>query len=69
MFEEANVAVSPVPLGTVAGFQFVAVFQSPVAGLAFHVALPAKLLLAAEKRSVSTAAPERRIRARWRRGE
>jgi hypothetical protein len=30
----------------VVGFQFAAVFQSPVDGLDFHVALPAKLLLA-----------------------
>lgn len=29
------------PLGTVAGVQFVAVFQPPVAGLEFQVALPA----------------------------
>jgi hypothetical protein len=29
------------PFGTVAGVQFVAVFQSPFLGLSFHVALPA----------------------------
>ena len=38
-----NVAVSDGLLGTVRGIQLFAVFQSPVAGLAFHVALPAKL--------------------------
>jgi hypothetical protein len=32
VFERANVAVSADPLGTVAGVQFVAVFQSPDAG-------------------------------------
>ena len=33
VFERANVAVSDDPLGTVAGVQFVAVFQSPEPGL------------------------------------
>ena len=37
----ANVAVSDGPLGTVAGVQLPAVFQSPVAGLDLHWALPA----------------------------
>ena len=32
VFERANVAVSADPLGTVAGFQFVLVFQSPERG-------------------------------------
>src|SRR5438132_3182349 len=40
MLEEAKVAVSDAPLGTVAGDQLLAVFQSPVAGLDFQVALP-----------------------------
>src|SRR5438477_3467865 len=40
--ETAKVAVSAGLLGTVAGVQFEAVFQSPLAGLAFHVALPAE---------------------------
>jgi hypothetical protein len=39
--EEAKVAISLGPLGTVAGVQFAAVFQRPLAGLAFQVALPA----------------------------
>src|ERR1700680_1990922 len=39
-FERANVAVLAAPLGTVAGVQFVAVFQSALPGLRFHVALP-----------------------------
>src|SRR5437588_12272595 len=43
VFERANVAVSADPLGTVAGLQFVLVFQSPERGLRFHVALPASL--------------------------
>jgi len=41
VFERANIAVSDDPLGTVAGLQFVLVFQSPERGLRFHVALPA----------------------------
>jgi hypothetical protein len=39
--EVAKVATSPGPLGTVAGIQFAAVFQSPLTGLALQVALPA----------------------------
>jgi len=42
VFETANVAVSADPLGTVAGVQFAAVFQSPEPGLRSQVALPAK---------------------------
>jgi hypothetical protein len=41
--ESANVAVSADPSGTVAGDQFVAIFQSPDVGLRSHVALPAWL--------------------------
>src|SRR5215475_8227583 len=41
MLERANVATSAGPLGTVAGVQFSAVFQSPDVGLRFHWALPA----------------------------
>ena len=41
-FETPNVAISANPLGTVAGFQLAAVFQSPLVGLRFHVALPEK---------------------------
>jgi len=44
VFERANVAVSADPLGTVAGPQFVLVFQSPERGLRFHVTLPAWLV-------------------------
>ena len=44
VFERANVAVSADPLGTVAGLQFVLVFQSPERGLRFHVTLPAWLV-------------------------
>jgi hypothetical protein len=40
VLETANVAVSASPLGTVAGIQFAAVFQSPVVGLRSQVALP-----------------------------
>src|SRR5204863_7147676 len=72
MLEVANVAMSDGPLGGPPAVQFVAVFQSPVAGLANHVALPAKLLLAVERRSVRMAAAERRkahARERWGEGD
>src|SRR5437867_2656273 len=70
LLEDANVAVSAGPFGTVVGVQLVAVNQSPVAGLAFHVALPAKLLLIVESRSVRMRAAEgRKARARERRGD
>ncbi len=55
VLEDANVAVSEGPLGMVGGVQFAAWFQSPVAGFIFHVALPAKVLLAVESRSNSIA--------------
>lgn len=42
IFETPNVAVSAGPLGTVIGVQLVGVFQSPVAGLGSHEALPAR---------------------------
>jgi hypothetical protein len=45
LLERANVAVSVGPFGTVAGVQFVAVFQSLLPGLRFQVALPAKRLV------------------------
>src|SRR4029450_4570896 len=57
--ECANVAVSAGPLGTVAGFQLLTLFQFPSA-FAFQVALPAKVLLAVERMSVSIAAAEGR---------
>jgi hypothetical protein len=41
LLEVAKVATSEAPLGTVLGVQLVAVFQSLLAGFAFHVALPA----------------------------
>ena len=41
VLETENCAVSAAPLGTVAGVQLVAVFQSPLGGLRFQVALPA----------------------------
>ena len=65
-----NVAVSADELGTVRGIQLLAVSQSPVAGPAFHVALPAKLLLAVASRSVRMVAAERRkAHARERRAD
>ena len=39
--EVASVAVSAGPFGTIAGVQFAAVFQSPLVGFRFQVALPA----------------------------
>lgn len=42
VLERLKVAVSEGPFGTVAGVQFAALFQSPLVGLRFHVALPAK---------------------------
>jgi hypothetical protein len=69
MLEDANVAVSADPSGGPPAVQLAAVFQSPVAGVVSHVALPAKLLLAVESRSVSMAAAEgRKTPARKRRG-
>ena len=70
LLEVAKKAVSDGPLGGPPAVQFVAVFQSPVAGLVNHVALPAKVLLAIESRSGKMAAAvRRRARARGRRGE
>ena len=43
VLETPKVAVSLGPLGMVAGVQLVAVFQSPLVGLRFQVALPAWL--------------------------
>ena len=56
VLEVANVAVSDGPLGMVRGIQFAARFQSPVAGLVFHVALFAKVLLAVESSRSSNVA-------------
>src|SRR5262249_44049540 len=56
ILEKPKVAVSFGPLGTVAGVQLGAVFQSPFVGLRFHVALPAKAVLAARTRNGSNSA-------------
>src|ERR1700756_154530 len=54
VLEVANVAVSLAPLGKpVFGVQFAFVSQSPVPGLRFQVALPAKLLPETESQSSS----------------
>lgn len=42
VLERSKLAVSFGPLGTVAGFQLLAVFQSPLVGMRFQVALPPK---------------------------
>ena len=58
------------PSGGPPAVQFVAVFQSPLAGVANHVALPAKLLPAVESTSGRMAAPvKKRAHARERRAE
>ena len=44
LLDKSKKAVSADPLGTVAGLQFVLVFQSPERALRFHVALPAWLV-------------------------
>jgi hypothetical protein len=54
ILEKANVAMSAVPLGIVAGVQFAAVFQFPEPGLAFQVALPPKAAVAAQNMSTPT---------------
>ena len=56
--ETSKVAISEEPLGTVAGVQFEAVYQSLLVGLRFHVALPAKAkdevrMKKAERRSLT----------------
>ncbi len=56
VLERANVAVSAGSLGTAAGVQLLAVFQSPEPGLVFHVVLPPKVVLRVESRSSSMAA-------------
>jgi len=60
VLETPNIAVSAAPLGTVAGVQLIAVFQSPLTGLARHFALPPKAVAAAKskKSSVGAAASE-----------
>jgi hypothetical protein len=53
VLELAKLAVSPGPLGTVAGVQLAAVFQSPLVGLRFQVALPPNAVAAARSREKS----------------
>jgi hypothetical protein len=55
VLEVAKVAMSLGPFGTVAGVQFAAVFQSPVLGLTFQVALPANEWAAIMHESMQTA--------------
>lgn len=59
--EAPNVATLEGPFGTVDGVQFAAVFQSPEAGLVFHLALPAKASLPAEIMARQTAGVEREV--------
>jgi hypothetical protein len=49
LLDTAKEAESDSPLGTVAGVQFAAVFQSPLVGFAFHVALPAGAIRTMER--------------------
>ena len=49
-------------LGTVAGVQFAAVFQSPLVGLRFQVALPASAVRRA--RQISGSTPRRPVQRR-----
>jgi len=57
VFETPNVAVSLAPLGNpVFGVQFPLVSQSPLPGLRFHVALPAKVVLGTKSKRVSAIA-------------
>jgi hypothetical protein len=58
LLEVAKVAVSAGPLGGPLAIQLAALFQFVSTGVAFQVALPAKLLLAVERRSVRMAAAE-----------
>src|SRR6476646_11985818 len=50
ILENPKVAVSSSPLGTIAGVQFEAVYQSVLVALTFQVALLAKAVLAAKTR-------------------
>jgi hypothetical protein len=61
--ETPNVAVSTGPFGTVTGVQFVGVFQIPLPGSRFQVALAAEDVLAAESAIASTVAAEVTIHA------
>src|SRR5215470_16968774 len=55
VLEAANVAISERPSGTVAGVQLAAVFQSPLVGLRFQVALPANRETELKKKARSPA--------------
>src|SRR5438093_5606263 len=70
VLEVAKVAVSADQLGGPPAVQFVAVLRSPVTGRTSHVALPAKLLLAVESRSVRIGScRQKKAHARQRRSE
>jgi len=64
VFERKKAAVSPAALGTVAGVQFPFVFQSPVPGLASHVALPAMAGPPESRSSAPRAGSARRLSLR-----
>ena len=49
VFDKPKVAVSAGPLGTVAGVQLAAVFQSAVPGIGSHIALPASARLVSSR--------------------
>src|SRR5689334_14132796 len=49
ILETLKVAICVGPLGTVGGVQFAAIFQLPVVGLSFQVALPPLALIAKDK--------------------
>jgi hypothetical protein len=52
--EKSNVAVSPKSLGTVSGVQFWLTFQLPEMGVAFQVALAAKLSVPTARNAAAT---------------
>jgi len=64
MLEVANVAVSAGPLGGPPVIQLAALFQFTSAGLAFQVALPAKLLAVARTNARVAAAEGRKAHPR-----
>ena len=59
--ELPKLAISDVPLGTVAGNQFAAVFQSPELGFVSQVALPAKTALVADNMNAVNKTKTRRV--------
>jgi hypothetical protein len=54
-FDGPKLATSDGPLGTMAGIQFAAVFQSPLEGFVLHVALPARQCRCATRDSSAAA--------------